>query len=74
MEPLNPKLSHDFEHNRDRALKTILPAVDTELGNLAGIARRLSIGVDTVRRWRNKEPRMRKAIDAARIRAIKEAP
>jgi transcriptional regulator with PAS, ATPase and Fis domain len=71
---LNPKLSHDFAHNRERALKTILKAIEAESGNLNATARKLSISIDTMRRWVAKEPRIREALDAARIKAIKEAP
>lgn len=71
---MNPRLSHDFAHNRERALKKILPAVTVEQGNMSATARRLSISIDTLRRWVDKEPKLRQAFDAARIQAIKGAP
>ena len=71
---MNPKLSHDFAHNRDRALKPILAAVKSEGGVLNAVARKLEISIDTLRRWMAKEPKIREALDAARIKAIKEAP
>lgn len=72
---LNPQLSHAFAEDREGALKkTILPAVKKEDGNLSAIARTLGISVDTLRRWASKEPKLRKAIDDARVRAIRGAP
>lgn len=72
---LNPKLSRKFADDRSAALRDdLLPAVKAEEGNLNGTARRLKISVDTLRRWLNKEPRLKAAFEKARIRAIKAAP
>jgi transcriptional regulator with PAS, ATPase and Fis domain len=71
---MNPKLSHDFANDRERALKVILAAIKSEEGNLNAVARKLEVSIDTLRRWVNKEPRIREALDTARIKAIKEAP
>jgi len=69
---MNPQLSFDFAHNRKRALKAILKAVEVEQGNLSATARQLSVSIDTLRRWVDKEPEIRRALDKARIQAIKD--
>ncbi len=71
---LNPALNHDFANDRAKALAVILPVVEAQRGNLTAIARELRLGIDTVRRWIRKEPKLRKAVERARITAIKEAP